>query len=316
MKKVDVILAAYNGESFIKEQIYSILSNFEHLKHFDCRLLISDDQSSDSTTKVVKKISAVDERVILLDSNKKGGVKYNFHYLLNNTNADYIFFSDQDDLWLPEKMKVTLDKILEVENEKDIPVLVHSDLCVVDAQLFPINISMFRYQALNSKPSFSELLISNSVTGCTMACNKILISNIKHSRIQDSIMHDWYMALYASSFGILEFVSKPTILYRQHSNNQVGAKKISLKNTLSLNKLKDNVHQARTSVIRTKKQAELFMDDFGMLLNSDNKKILDNYIQSFNGSFIHRFLFFIKPGNKKKGMLRNFIYFFIFVFNL
>ncbi|VDR25999.1 putative glycosyl transferase [Raoultella terrigena] len=313
MKKLDVILASYNGERYIKDQILSVLTCFEHVHNMECRILISDDSSLDNTVSVLQEICNHDSRVQLLDSDKKGGVKFNFHHLMLNTDADYIFFSDQDDYWLPEKINLFLNKMMESESENPGPVLVHSDLCVTDENLSPVNVSMFNYQNLNKTPSFTELLISNSVTGCVMACNKELIDSVKHGKIEESIMHDWYVALYASAFGRIEFIDHSMILYRQHSNNQVGAKAFTLKKLISSDGYKNQIKNARDSVYKTKAQAQLFYDDFGLLLNVSDKNILEKFISTFDGSFLGRLNLFLNKKIRKKGFLRNLVFFFIYV---
>lgn len=313
MKKLDVILASYNGESYIKDQILSILACFEHVPNIDCNVLISDDQSSDKTVSIINELCSHDSRIQLLDDKKKGGVKLNFLHLIRNTNADYIFFSDQDDYWLPKKINLFLSKMMMSESKYQGPILIHSDLCVTDEYLSPLNVSMFDYQNLNKSPSFTELLVSNSVTGCVMACNKALIDSIKDSQINKSIMHDWYIALYASAFGHIEFIDKSMILYRQHNNNQVGAKAFTLTSLFSSDDYKSKVKNARDSVYRTKEQAQLFYDDFGASLNTTDKKILEQFITTFDNSFFGRLRLFLNKKCRKKGMLRNLVFFFIYV---
>ncbi|PLN98221.1 glycosyltransferase, partial [Klebsiella michiganensis] len=130
MIKIDVLLATYNGSKFVKEQIASVLTNFDKLSGVNCRLLVSDDGSSDNTVTIINELERDDSRITLVDKAKKGGVRQNFNYLINNCDADYIFFCDQDDLWLPNKMSIFLDRFLLIEKDYTGPVLVHSDLCV------------------------------------------------------------------------------------------------------------------------------------------------------------------------------------------
>ncbi|WP_337264288.1 MULTISPECIES: glycosyltransferase family 2 protein [unclassified Serratia (in: enterobacteria)] len=311
MKKIEVILATYNGSNYVKEQVCSILSNFDKLTSFDCKLLISDDGSTDSTGEIIESIKISDNRVSFIDKEKKGGVKANFSFLINKSNADYVFFSDQDDLWLPDKMSIFIEKFSETESNFNGPILIHSDLCVADKNLSPINRSMFKYQNLNKAPSFSQLLVSNSITGCVMACNRELITIIKGSKIKDSIMHDWYIGLCAAAFGKIVFIDKPLILYRQHGGNQVGAKSFALSDLIKIGNIKGKVTEIQESIIRTKKQAELFFSEFSSELSDSKKRLVETYINSFGNSIRYRAdLFFNKKFNKN-GKLRN-LFFFIF----
>lgn len=313
MKKIDVLLASYNGEKYIGDQIESIIINFSKLTNYECRLLVSDDNSTDNTVEIIRRYSAIDERIKLLDLNKKGGVRQNFYFLIKNTNADYVFFSDQDDFWLPEKMEIFMDRFCSVESVGAQPILIHSDLCVVDKNLSPINISMFNYQKINKTPTFLDLIVSNSVTGCVMACNRDLIELAKNSSIKDSIMHDWYMALIASAHGKVEFIDKPLILYRQHGNNQVGAKNLSWKNVIKLNGIRTSLIAAKNSVLKTKIQASLFFKDFNGIISGDKANDLKDYVNSFNSCLFKRLSLYMSGKVKKKGAVRNFVLFFAFV---
>ncbi|UNK74397.1 glycosyltransferase family 2 protein [Raoultella planticola] len=315
MKKIEVLLATYNGEKFVREQIYSVLNNFDKISGYECKILVSDDKSTDKTVQIIKSLQEQEPRILFLDGEKKGGVRSNFYYLLEHADADYVFFCDQDDLWLPDKISVFLERFKSEEVSYNGPILVHSDLCVADANLSPINVSMFDYQKINKNPSFVELIVSNSVTGCVMACNRELIEGVKKSQIQNSIMHDWYIGLYASAFGRILFIEKSFILYRQHGGNQVGAKSFLIKDIFNLKGLRGKVKNASDSVIKTKKQAELFFSDFNEKLDKENKDILNSYISSFEeGQFFKRLKLFLFKDVNKKGLLRNIVFFFIYVF--
>ncbi|ATM20273.1 glycosyltransferase family 2 protein [Raoultella ornithinolytica] len=317
MKKVDVILATYNGDRYIAEQISSILLNFDKLTDYSCRLLISDDSSNDNTVDVINKFINSDERVILIDIQKKGGVKENFYHLIAKADADYVFFCDQDDFWLPEKMRVFLEQFEILENDHSAndkkPILIHSDLCVADHVLSPIHRSMFSYQKLNKNPVFSELLVSNSITGCVMACNKSLMNIAKKNDLTKAIMHDWYIGLLASCYGRIHFIDKPLILYRQHGNNQVGAKEFTLNGLLNIKNLISVFRRAKQSVRKTKEQAEFFLINNEFMI-SNERKILEDYISSFSKSFLSRGKLFFTGGIRKKGFLRNIMFFVIYVF--
>lgn len=312
MKTINVLLASYNGSQYIKEQIQSIIMNFQHLPDYECKLYISDDNSTDSTIDIIKDLSVLDSRIQLLDGGKKGGVKENFNYLISNTSADYSFFCDQDDLWLPNKMKLFMLHFEEAEKKHDV-ILIHSDLCVADGNLSPIHPSMFAYQRLNKHPSIAELMVCNSVTGCVMACNKRLMEKVKASSISLSIMHDWYIALLAQSIGYVGFIDHSLILYRQHGNNVLGAKETSLKATLFKGDFKKRLINARLSVSKTRYQAEIFLKDFQNDLSAEDKLLMIKYVESFKGGFIQRFKLFMSNKVRKNGWLRNLSFFIFYV---
>jgi glycosyltransferase involved in cell wall biosynthesis len=230
-KKIYILLATYNGEKFIGEQIDSLLNQ----TYQNWKLIIHDDNSKDNTIKLIKEYEDKHPNKIkfINDGISTGGAKQNFTYLLNNidNNYDYIMFCDQDDVWMKEKIEITLNKMLEVE-AKCIrkPILIHTDLKVVDDQLNIISNSMFKYQKLNlnNQDNIERISIENIVTGCTMMLNKKLVM-LSKTIPEEAIMHDWWIAITTLKCnGIIEFVDNSTILYRQHELNTIGSKKINL----------------------------------------------------------------------------------------
>lgn len=310
MQKIQVLLATYNGAKYITEQINSVLLNFKKIPEYDCSILISDDNSTDQTVNLIKSEFGNNSEVRIISTERKGGVRNNFTYLIKNSDADYIFFCDQDDLWLPEKLRIFLDEFLRHASINNRPLLIHSDLCVSDSTLSPIHTSMFKYQKLNNNPSFSNLIVSNSITGCVLGINKALVNILKESSINQSIMHDWYIGLIASCFGKVVYIPKSLILYRQHENNQVGAKKFTFADVFNFSKI-DGI---KKSIKLTKEQANLFLSDFGMKLDKSNYRILEDYISSFEKSFVQRCTIFFKHKLYKHGAIRNSIFFVFFVF--
>jgi glycosyltransferase involved in cell wall biosynthesis len=313
MKSIQVIMATYNGSKFIEEQIDSILLNFNKISEYNCQLLISDDCSSDNTQYLINRYVSKDNRIVFIDGSRKGGVINNFSYLINHCTADYVFFSDQDDFWLPNKMKIFMERFAEIEKDSNEPVLVHSDLSVVDKNLSPINISMFSYQKLNKNPTLSELIVSNSVTGCVMACNHKLIHEVQGDIICGSIMHDWFIALFASTFGVLSYIDKPLILYRQHNENQVGAKSIKLKDLFKIDTFINKIRKSRQAILNTKKQAEKFILHFRNKEGFDGINIYKNYIKSFDSNFIFRLRLFLFSKFRKNCFERNILYFILYI---
>lgn len=312
LKKVDVILASYNGEKYIKEQINSILLCLDKVKDHECQLLISDDCSQDGTLKIISEIN--DDRVKLIDSTRAGGVLANFERLIKYSNADYVFFADQDDIWIEDKVSVFLDAFNKIENEHDsTPVLLYSDVTLVNTNLNVIHNSMMEVQKIIEKPSFCELLVSNSVTGCAMAANRVLLNKIKKINEHDVIMHDWYLALVAKSTGYLKFVPGQYVLYRQHGGNQVGSKIYQVSDKMHPTKLLKFIKKSRGDIIRTINQAYYFKtqhtnENFNSIFLND----LNSYIEA-KGSLIKRINNVFSGKFQKKGRLRNIIYIMLYL---
>lgn len=220
--KIAILMATYNGEKYICQQIDSILS--QTCK--DWELYIHDDGSTDNTIAAVESyVEKYPDKIHLIDGKSTGGAKYNFFYLFGQVEAPYYMTCDQDDVWLDKKIELTYDKMLTIENKADVPCLVYTELRVVDSELNTIADTMSGYQSLDChKRTINQFILQNSVTGCTMMINRALRDKMLHiTDIDNTIMHDWWAALVAAQFGKTAFIDEPTILYRQHGDNSLGA---------------------------------------------------------------------------------------------
>ena len=222
MEKVDILLATYNGEKYLREQIDSILNQ----THTEFRLLISDDGSKDTTRKILEEYKNKDSRVeVFLQENNLGVVK-NFEFLLGKVEAKYYMFSDQDDIWKKEKIEKSLNKIEEGFD------LVYSDLEVVDENLNVTYDSYWKLKGIYNKikkyNNFESLYLNNFVTGCTLISRKDLIKDVLPlPNTSKYVLHDYWISLIISQNGKISYVEEPLIKYRQHKNNKVGSKKKS-----------------------------------------------------------------------------------------
>lgn len=220
--KIAILMATYNGEKYICQQIDSILS--QTCK--DWELYIHDDGSTDNTIAAVENyVEKYPDKIHLIDGKSTGGAKYNFFYLFGQVEAPYYMTCDQDDVWLDKKIELTYDKMLTIENKADVPCLVYTELRVVDSELNTIADTMSGYQSLDChKRTINQFILQNSVTGCTMMVNRALRDKmLRITNIDNTIMHDWWAALVAAQFGKTAFIDEPTILYRQHGDNSLGA---------------------------------------------------------------------------------------------
>lgn len=219
---IDVLMATYNGESYIREQLDSILEQ----SYKDIRIIISDDGSSDETLNILADYtSRFPDKIFQVKKVAcyKNAAK-NFLSLIKYSASEYIMFSDQDDIWIDNKIGNTYKKMHELEKAlgKGTPLLVYSDLSVVDEELNIINKSMKRLMGFqNEKYTLGRLLTENIVNGNTMMLNRALIREIETDK--EVFMHDWYIALIATVFGKTAFIDEPMTLYRQHGLNTLGA---------------------------------------------------------------------------------------------
>ena len=226
--RVGILLASYQGARFIGEQIDSIMAQ----THENWVMVVCDDGSSDSTMRVVESYAADPRIVVLPKSGDDQGVTENFSRLLSwaidNLNPELYLFSDQDDVWCSDKLEkiVGTYQSLAPRSGGNEPVLLHSDLRVVDSTLAPIATSFYQYQGITTGNSvrLNELLVQNSVTGCAMAFNSVL-ARLACPIPKDAIWHDWWVGLLAACVGRICFIPDALVLYRQSGSNTLGAKR-------------------------------------------------------------------------------------------
>ncbi|HEL2110174.1 TPA: glycosyltransferase family 2 protein [Streptococcus suis] len=216
--KVNILMSTYNGQQFLAEQIRSI----QEQTFSDWALLIRDDGSSDQTKDLLQDFARQDSRIRLIDIEepKNLGVIKSFHRLVQYEKADYYFFSDQDDVWLPDKLEVSLQEARLYPTDQ--PLMIYMDLTVVNQDLQVMTESMVRSQSHHANTQLVEELTENTVTGGVAMINHSLAE--LWTGTEDILMHDWYLALLASALGKLVFIDKPGELYRQHADNVLGAR--------------------------------------------------------------------------------------------
>lgn len=221
--KISVAICTFNGEQFLEEQLKSIA--IQSLPPSE--LIISDDNSTDSTLSIIEKFSAEATFPIrIIRNNKQLGVTANFSQALSNCSGDYVALCDQDDIWQPGKLEADYLNIRKTETAfgKNTPVLIHSDPVPVDTAGVPIADSFMKIRRiyhLDEEP-LRRLLVQNFVTGCTVMVNRILL-DIALPIPPAAVIHDWWLALTAAATGSITFNKHQSVFYRQHHQNVIGA---------------------------------------------------------------------------------------------
>lgn len=226
---VAILLATYNGERYLDALIDSLLAQTVD----DFMIYVSDGGSTDATMEIVARHAARlgDRFVLLPPAPKRLNAAANFGRLLDATEAHHVLFCDQDDVWLPEKVALTLAEMRRMERRHgaDAMLLVHTDLVVVDAALETIYSSYVeRMHIRPDRNDLMSLLFRNVATGCTIAINRTLYLAAKPIPTE-AMMHDHWLMKVAAAFGHTSFVNTPTILYRQHASNAIGAGAVGLR---------------------------------------------------------------------------------------
>lgn len=296
-KTIAILLATYNSEKYIKEQLDSLLGQTYH----SISITVSDDTSTDKTVAIINEYMENHKNITLIKSDAPlKSPQANFWFLLKNApEADYYMFCDHDDFWLKEKVEKTLNKMFEIDD--GCPSLVHSDLFVTDGDLNIISNSMFDSQGLNKNPSLKNSLIQSSVTGCTMMINSALRElALKKQDTTGIIMHDWFLTTLCLAFGKIGFVDEPLILYRQHGNNQVGAK-----NTRSIDYIFKKAVDFKKNKQRIKDtylQAKAIVDVYGT--ETENLKLVEIFAKNLERNKLQRIASAFKYGFWKNTFIR------------
>lgn len=290
LPKVLVLMATYNGESYLREQIDSILNQ----KGVEVDLLITDDCSTDKSYEIAQEYALADRRVISKRNKANAGVGKNFINMLygaNSTEYDYVAFSDQDDVWLDDKLAVACRAIIKAEEIDDIkliapfgaPILYCSDLQNVDERLCN---PVLELRALGLDHSGKALpLMRNYYSGCTMVMNRAMVELFQSSPITEPYrIHDVWLALvgrYCANFIIDEDHAR--ILRRISGKNTVGALTPGADiRRSSLSRLK------KKSEGRCSKTAKQLYDGFGKYMNPDDRDMVKSFSE-YKESIIARF---------------------------
>ncbi len=301
---VGICLAAYNGEQFIEEQIASVIRQ----TYTDWVLFIRDDGSADKTPEILRRIAGEEpEKIVLIDDETltSGSSCTNFMSILKwvseRFDFEYFMFSDQDDVWLEDKIERCMQCIRQAEKEAAGPILVHTDLMVVDRDLKVIDKSFFSYRSLESSVNdLRHLLVHNNVTGCTMLWNKAL-NELIDKDCADMVIHDWWVSLTASALGRILFVDTPTILYRQHGGNVLGAVKT---NSLSfIAKRLRGVDKVRQTLRASMVQAGAFLEIHRSRLSVEQVHILSEYAGLMRHCKLKRVIIAVRESFLKQGLI-------------
>lgn len=219
---ITILLATYNGEKYIGQQLDSIVNQ----TCTNWRIIIRDDNSTDNTRAIIHeyKKQYPDQITVLENSGKNSGSLLNFSTLLQAAgDAGYIMFCDQDDVWTKDKIEKTFFKMQALEQQcgADYPLLIFTNFQYVDNDLKVIeskkNFEINRIKSFG----FPHLLAHNPVYGCTTMINKALADKVGIIPPQADF-HDHWIALIASAFGKLFYLKEKTVLYRQHGSNVSG----------------------------------------------------------------------------------------------
>jgi len=262
VKKVLVLMSTYNGSMYLKEQIDSILNQ----KNIEVSLLIRDDGSTDKTLDILSSYIEYDNIKVVFGKNL--GVEKSYRELVKQSkkfNVDYFAFSDQDDVWLSEKL-IRAISLLEKENNINKPIAYCSDLNVVDSTL---NHLFFAKDRNRLKFNKYTTLVQNIATGCTMVFNTEARDIFLGYEPKNTTLHDYWLMLLCIFLGKVVYDDQAFILYRQHENNVIGISGTSYgkwkKKLATLKKLKEHPRENRAIDLLNGFSEQLSEEDIEMI---------------------------------------------------
>jgi glycosyltransferase involved in cell wall biosynthesis len=304
---VELLLLTYNRKEVLGELLDSLLAQ----TFSDWRILVRDNGSSDGSLDGLEQFQrAHPQRMTLLKNDREVnlGALEGFARLLSASTAPYAMFCDCDDVWLPRKIERTLECMRQLEqgHSPGTPLLVHTDLRVTDAHLTLLSDSFCTYEKLNPLrgAALNRLLVQNQVTGCTMMINASL-RDLALPIPDGAILHDWWLALVAAAFGAIGFVPEPTVLYRQHADNAIGAREFSNRYLLHKAARFYQTAELRRAVTATTRQAGAFLERYGGRLREDQRRTVQAFASLPQANWCARRVRILRHRLYKHGWARN-----------
>ncbi len=269
---IDILLSTFNGARFLPEQIDSIFRQKEH----GWRLWLRDDGSGDASPTIARDCASKrPTQVRIVEDRTHLGAAQSFAQLLRKSDAPYVMLCDQEDIWLAGKIEKTLEAMKELERVygANMPLLVHTDMQVVDEQLAPIAPSFCKVMKLHpQRVPLARLLVQNVATGCTMMLNRALADRVGVIP-EGARMHDAWIALVAALFGRIHWLDAPTLSYRQHSRNEIGVRRLR-----KLAAIRPGDILQRSIV-----QAWALLDTYGRAMSSESRTVIERFIREAGG---------------------------------
>lgn len=288
---IDIVMATFNGEKYIEQQICSLLSQ----TYKDWNLIVCDDGSTDRTVDIVKRYCSIDSRISIRESSQRSGVAINFLNGICSSTAPYIMLCDQDDIWFDRKVEILLSELLK--NEK-CSVAGEAILVYGNGYFYSDGViggeTMFVYP--ESLKGF--LFLNAGIQGCSIIFNAPLRDLILKYQAE-VCMHDHYIAFVALAFGRVFYVKQPLMLYRQHATNVTGNNNISLWGRVIRQFLKKRyvVDAAHYRAI------ESIYSSFGGGVKKDDQEVIDHFLRWPRVNLLKRLWIVFKCGFNVNGCI-------------
>lgn len=288
MSKIDILMATYNGASYVASQIRSL----QDQTFSDWTLLVHDDGSTDGTVDIIKRLSKDDRRIsIVADGVCFHNCALNFMHLLKFSDAPFCIFCDQDDIWLENKLQLMLDFIESKDNS--VPQAVYSNSYVYN----PATAVIGGHATLCFPSQLKDVLFLNGgVQGCALMFNAALRSICRD--VPDVVaMHDHVVTVCAAATGGLSYLDRRLMLYRRHQTTVTGPTAKRLSDLVS--SFVRNAYPVM-SELHYNALHSLYIK-YEKYISEDNKKIFSDYFRFEKESRVQRFIHVLSKGYRLYG---------------
>ena len=282
---ITVIMATYNGSKYLEAQMESIIGQ----SHKPYRIRVFDDVSSDNTLQLLKTYEKRTNIEVIQRPQNLGVIRNLKAALATIDGPEYIALADQDDVWLPQKLEISLGALKEIDIDPKKPALVYSDLMVIDQAGQHVSDSFWEILGLSKyQHVLSTLVYGNVVTGCASLMNAALLPYAQDIPEDLSTYHDAWLALCAFCFGKVKTIKTPLIQYRLHPENltfyssDVPKIKDRIKTHWRLLTRKDKFMQEQFALI------ERFLKVYNSQLKEEDRRVLKRFLSSRNKSYIQQ----------------------------
>jgi glycosyltransferase involved in cell wall biosynthesis len=303
---VAILMSTYNGEFYLAMQIRSILGqSWQRWK-----LYVRDDGSQDKTRGIIQQfVEKYPSRICMVPSNgTRLGTDRSFSCLLEYVQSNYFMFCDQDDVWLPRKIEQSMCCMQGLEGRygSQTPLLVHTDLRVVNADLKELGPSVWHYGHHNPVLSqqLNRLLVQNMIFGCSILANASL-KEVATPIPERAVQYDWWFGLVAAVLGRVGYLHETTSLYRQHGGNSVGTEHWSPRYIIGKASRFFDRNGLLRALASSRDQAAVLLYRFEDRLSPAQRELISAYVALGNQSFIERRKTLLKYGFWKCGLIRN-----------
>ncbi len=299
MAQIHIVLATYNGEKYIREQLDSILENSWN----DFSVEVCDDGSTDETLRIVREYCARDNRVTCHENTVNLGYTKNFLEGIRRSESPYIMLCDQDDIWHRDKIERTFCELQKLEKVqgKEKPLMVFTDAMNYDSETGRELGSFHKTSRLDVKKlDTAHLFMENKCIGCTVMINAAVLSYLQEMP-EEIRVHDWWLALICSHFGKIMYLDEMTLHYRQHSGNMIGGSSFVsyMKNRIS------GLREQRKAIRQTFAQGRAFYEVFGTELPKREQGIAAAFAAMESTGAWRRKYNMLRYGFCKSGLIRN-----------